>query len=212
MQYLLQNSIGFVMQSIEDKIKSRIYGNGRGWVFTPNHFFDLGSREAVAIALLRLSESGMIRSLARGLYDYPEMHNVMGKLHPSVNAIAKALVGNAKLRLQPSGAYAANLLGLSEQVPMKIVFLTDGASKTIRIGNQEIILKRTTPKSMSAAGRLSGLIIQALKYFGKTNIDSEIIDKLSARLSSDDKTQLMKDIPLAPVWIGAIMKKIAKSE
>jgi len=118
------------MQSIDSKIVSRIYGLGRGAVFVPSDFLDIGSRQAVDLALHRLVKKDMLRRLARGLYNYPKTHPVMGVLSPGPDAIAKALAGKDMIRLQPSGAYAANLLGLSTQVPARIVYLTDGPSRT----------------------------------------------------------------------------------
>jgi len=109
-------------QSIDSKVLSRIYGKKRGWVFTPIHFFDLGNRTAIDQSLGRLAKFGTIRRLARGLYDYPEKHTTLGYLPPNYERIAQALAGRDSLKIQPSGAYAANLLGLSEQVPAKIVF------------------------------------------------------------------------------------------
>ena len=96
-------------QSIDKKIISRIYGHGRGWVFTPDYFSDLGSRDAIASALKRHRQSGRIRQLARGLYDYPRTDSLLGMLTPSPDDVAKALAGRDAVRLQPSGAYAANL-------------------------------------------------------------------------------------------------------
>jgi len=195
-------------QSIENMIVSRIYGNKRGWVFTPSFFYDLGSRTAIAQSLLRLAKSGTIRRLTRGLYDYPIKHPDFGDLPPNYNRVAKALVGRDNLKIQPSGAYAANLLGLSEQVPAKIVFFTDGPNRKVQIGKQKIVLKRTTPKNMATAGRISGLVIQALRYLKQINVDSAIITKLKRRLSAEDKSMLMSDIRYAPVWIGNIFRKI----
>ena len=123
-------------QSIDNKIINRIYGHGKGWVFTPVHFSDLGSRDAVASALKRYRQSGHIRQLARGLYDYPRTDPDLGMLPPSPDAVARALAGRDAVRLQPSGAYAANLLGLSTQIPMKIVYFTDGRSRTVQIGKK----------------------------------------------------------------------------
>ncbi|MDB6109150.1 MAG: hypothetical protein JWR69_900 [Pedosphaera sp.] len=134
------------MKSIDAKMLSRIYGHGKGAVFTPNAFLDIGSRNAIDKALSRSAAKGTIRRLARGLYDYPKTHPNLGLLSPSPDTIAKALQDRDAIRLQPSGAYAANFLHLSDQVPAKIVFLTDGASKTVRIGKQEIRLQKTTPK------------------------------------------------------------------
>jgi hypothetical protein len=195
-------------QSIENKMVSRIYGNKRGWVFTPDCFYDLGSRVAVAQSLVRLAKSGTIRRLTRGLYDYPAKHPDFGVLPPNYDRVAQALVGRGNLKIQPSGAYAANLLGLTEQVPAKIVFFTDGPNRKVQISKQKIILKRTTPRNMATAGRISGLVIQALRYLKQINVDSTTITKLKRRLSDEDKSTLMSDIRYAPVWVGNIFRKI----
>ena len=197
------------MQTIDSKLISRIYGKKRGWAFSPREFMDLGNGKAVSKALQTLCDGGQIRRLARGLYDYPQVHPQLGLLLPTPDAIAHALAGKDSLRIQPSGAYAANLLGLSLQVPARVVFLTDGTDRKIQIGNQEIILKRTTPKNMATAGRVSGLVIQALRHLGKDHVDDEVIQKLNAKLTDDDRRTLMKDIKLAPAWIGNIIRRLA---
>ena len=139
-------------------------------VFTPSDFLDLGSRRAVDLALHRLNRRRILRRLARGLYEYPREHPELGILSPDIEKVAKALAGKDRIRLQPAGAYATNLLGLSEQVPARVVFLTDGASRKVKIGRQQIQLRRTTPRNMAAAGRLSGLLMQALRHLGKEHI------------------------------------------
>src|SRR3954449_2726096 len=135
-------------QNIESTILAAIRGRGRGSVFVPADFLELGSRAAVDVALHRLARKGTIRRLTRGVYDLPEEHPVLGLLQPSAEAVARALAGRDHLRLQPAGAYAANALGLSEQVPARVVFLTDGASRTVKIGPMTIELRRTTAKNM----------------------------------------------------------------
>ena len=195
-------------QTIDNMIVSRIYGRHRGWVFTPMQFLDLGSRMAVDQTLGRLTKAGIIRRLTRGLYDYPAKHPDFGDLPPNYDRVAQALVGRDNLKIQPSGAYAANLLGLTEQVPAKIVFFTDGPNRKVQIGKQTIVLKRTTPRNMATAGRISGLVIQALRYLKQGNIDSTVVAKLKRRLSDDDKNTLMSDIRYAPSWIGDIFRKI----
>ena len=196
------------MQSITAKIKKRIYRQNHGFVFTKSHFLDFGNRIAVAKALERLADSGAIRRLARGLYDYPAKHPALGDLPPNYRQIAQALAGRDNLKIQPSGAYAANLLGLTEQVPAKIIFLTDGANRIVQVKNQQIVLKRTTPKNMATAGKISGMIIQALRYLGKDHVDDKVIAILKKKLSGDDKRQLMRDFPYAPAWIGSIFKQL----
>lgn len=197
--------------SVGTAVLGRIHGHGSGWVFTPDHFRDLGSRDAVASALKRYKQSDKIRQLDRGLYDYPRTDDLLGVLLPSTDDIAKALTGRDAIRLQPSGAYAANLLGLSTQVPMKVVYLTDGRSRTVQVGNQQIILKHTTPRNMKAAGKISGLVIQALRHLGRDQVDDDVVNQLDQRLDDAARKQLMKDIRYAPSWIAEIFRQLVRS-
>ncbi|MCK5878701.1 MAG: hypothetical protein KAH24_02910 [Holophagae bacterium] len=194
--------------STNTKISKRISSHKRGWVFTPGDFKDLGTRQAIDLALMRQRDAGTIRQLARGLYDYPKTDTELGPLQPSTDDIAKALAGRDASRLQPTGAYAANLLGLSTQVPMKVVYLTDSLSRTLEVGNRQIILKRTTPRNMATAGKVSGLVIQAMRHLGKEGVDQQVIDQLDRVLDDQAKTQLMKDIRYAPAWIADIIHNL----
>jgi hypothetical protein len=199
-------------QSLESNILVRIRGSGRGSVFVPGDFLDLGSRQGVDFALHRLVKQGILRRLARGLYDYPKSHPQLGMLSPSVDEIAKVLAGRDRLRIQPAAAHAANLLHLSEQVPAKAVFLTDGPSRRVKVGTREIVLKRTTPRAMAAAGRMSGLIIQALKYLGQPHVTMERLAPLRKLLSEKDRAQLKQDIPLAPAWMHPFLQAVAEGK
>ena len=199
------------MQSSDNKLKNRIYGYGRGSVFTPNDFLDLGSRDAIDKALSRLTTRGVVRRLARGLYEYPREHPELGTLSPDIQKVAKALAGKHRIRLQPAGAYATNLLGLSEQVPAKIVFLTDGPSRVVKIGRQEIQLRRTTPRNMAAAGRLSGLLMQAFRHLGHQHITPQRMAHLKRTLPLKERRQLLKDLSLAPTWMHPFFRQLAES-
>jgi len=201
-----------VVKAMATKILSRIRGWGRGCVFTPRAFLDLGSRGAVDVTLTRLESSGLIRRLSRGLYDFPLVHPVMGTLAPTVEAVARALAGRDSVRLQPSGAYAANLLGLNQQVPSQVVFLTDGPSRSVQLGNRKIVLRRTTPRNMESAGRTSGLVIQALRHIGKDRVTPEMISHLRTVLSEKDRRRLAQDARYAPAWIATIMAGIAAED
>lgn len=197
-------------QSIINKVLTRIYSHGRGWVFTPMSFDDLGGASTLTTILQRLRDAGTIRQLDRGLYDYPRTDDLLGVLLPSTDDIAKALVGRDAIRLQPSGAYAANLLGLSTQVPMKVVYLTDGRSRTVQVGKQQIILKQTTPRNMKTAGKVSGLVIQALRHLGRDQVDNDVVNQLDQRLDDAARRQLMKDSRYAPAWIAEIFHQLVR--
>jgi hypothetical protein len=195
--------------SVDTQVLQRIQSQGAGWVFTPQDFADLGSRDAVATALRRHKAAGTLRLLGRGLYDLPRRHELLGELWPDIDAIKQALERKDGLRLQPTGVYAANLLGLSEQVPAKVVFLTDGASRVVKVGPTEIELKRTTPRHMASAGRLSGLVIQALRSFGQVHVQPQHVQRLRERLPASDRAGLLDDLPLAPAWMHPILRELA---
>ena len=199
-------------QSIESVIFSRIKRWGRGSVVLPANFLDLGSRQAVGVALHRLEKTKSIRRLSRGVYDYPMEDPLLGEMSPTIEAITKALSQRDRLRLQPTGAYALNLLGLSEQVPAKIVFLTEGESRTLKIGPMTIELRRTTPRNMASSGRLSGLIIQGLRSLGKDHVTKARIEKLKSTIPLKQRKELLKDIALAPAWMHSIFHELAESQ
>jgi hypothetical protein len=107
----------------------------------------------------------------------------------------------------PTGVYALNALGLSTQVPLNIVFLTDGAARTIKVGKRTIKLKKTTPKNLLAKGEISALVIQALREIGKDKATNEELQKIIDLLKKEVPKNLIHDIALAPEWIKEIMKK-----
>jgi hypothetical protein len=137
---------------------------------------------------------------------------VLGLLAPSAEAVARALAGRDRTRLQPAGAYAANALGLSEQVPAKAVFLTDGPARTLKIGPTTIQLRRTTPKNMEAAGRLSGLLIQAFRELGQEHVTRQRRDRLKRTLPAAERRELLKDLRLAPTWMHPIFRELAEEK
>ena len=195
----------------DSRVLDRIRGHGRGWVFTPAHLADLGSRNAVASALKRFKANGLIRQLARGLYDYPAQDPLLGTVAPSADAIARALVVRDAIRLQPSGAYAANMLGLSEQVPSRIVFLTDGTARKVKIGKREILLQHTTPRNMATVGRKSGTLIQALRYLGQEQVDDKVIATLRRHIADADRADIRKDLRHAPAWIADLLRPFTET-
>jgi hypothetical protein len=181
-------------------------------VFAPDTFALLGSRAAIDKALQRLVARGALRRLSRGLYDKPRHDELLGLLWPSVEAVVQALAGKDKLRTQPAGVYAANMLGLSEQVPAKVVLLTDGISRTVKAGPMQISFKRTTPRQMAAAGRLSGLLIQAFKSLGAPHITKVRIERLRQQVPAAERAQVLQDIALAPAWMRPFLREVARQE
>ena len=194
-------------KSIIDAVRSRILSKGRGWCFTPGHFRDLKSPTGVRTALVRLEAESVIRRLGHGIYEYPRVHPVLGTLPPQIDQVVKAIAEKNGIRVVPSGAHAANLIGFSEQVPAKNIFLTNGLSKKIKIGKMEIIFRTTTEKNLYATGKV-GIAIQALKNFGKNHIDQITRNRLKRFLNGTTQQELIKNLKYAPQWIQGIMFEV----
>jgi hypothetical protein len=199
-------------QTVENAIKSRIYGHGRGWIFTPKHFVDLGSPSAIRFVLFSLRKKNFIRRLSQGVYDYPAQHEVLGTLSPGVDAIAKALAEKYGFRIQPAGAYAANLIGISEQVPGRVIFMTDGPSKKVKVGKIEISFKHTSLNNMFAAGTPEGLVIQAFKFMGQSHIDPKVLAATKRLLKKSNRRDFEKNLKFAPAWIRKILFVLVEGE
>lgn len=195
------------MQSVESKILTKIKRTPRGALLFPEEFYLLGSSEAIRLALHRLEKKKEITRVAQGIYVCPKVSELIGEVLPSAEEVAEAIAKRDRIRTLPTGAYALNALGLSTQVPMKIVLLTDGSPRVIKVGKRTVKLKRTSPKNLLAKGSISRLVIQALKEIGNKKQTSAEEEKIIALLKTENRQHLMHDIALAPVWIQKIMKK-----
>jgi hypothetical protein len=126
---------------------------------------------------------------------------------PTAEEVAEAIAKRDRIRTLPTGSYALNALGLSTQVPMNIVLLTDGSPREIRVGKRKIKFKKTTPKNLLAKGKISRLVIQALKEIGNGKVTEAEEQKIVDMLRKENEKDLRHDIALAPVWIQKIMRK-----
>jgi len=197
------------MQSIENKILSRIYGNGRGWTFFQKDFSDLGSRTAIDNALTRLLEKGTIRRVLRGLYDYPRYSELLsGQLSPDLNQVARALARKFGWRIQPSGAAAMNMIGLSTQVPAKVVYLSDGPNKSYQVEQTTLIFENTALKDSGYKWPESSLIVQSLKSLGANHISDDVVDRIRKWLKPELRSKILKDTRSTSSWIYEAIKRI----
>ncbi len=196
------------METIANKILTRTKRHRAGWVFSARHLGDLGDRAAIDQALSRLAKDGRVRRLARGLYDVPKIHPVLGPLSPNADAVATAAAEQAGHRIQISPARAANVLGLSSQVPAKLLYLTDGSSRKIKVGNQVVYLKHAGPRALLGAGTKAGVALQALRAVGKDQVSDTVVRQLRANLPPDAKIGLRKLMHKAPRWTAPVIDAI----
>lgn len=198
------------MESPSHVILSAIYRKKPGWVFTPKEFSDVADPRTVGVILGRLVEQGTIRRLSRGLYDYPKTHPELGELYPTPDKVAQVIAERDHIRLMPSGAYAANLIGLSEQVPAKVVFLTDGKSRKFQLGKLSIEFRKASPRFLALAGKESGVVIQALRHLGEKHVGNREIEKLKNLLKPKTRKDLLQNLTIAPAWMRPIIKEIVQ--
>jgi hypothetical protein len=198
------------MQSVSDKILVRIRRRGRGLAFSSKDFLDIGSRASVDQTLSALTKAGEIRRITRGIYDYPRVNPELGgQLSPDYDSVAHAIARKNGVRIEPSGAWAANLLGLSTQVPAKIVYLSNGTSRTYQVGKQTISFQRVSPKELLPKSGPSTLVVQAIRYLGQEHVDDSVVDQLRDRLSPSERKALLRDARYSADWIYEVVKRIA---
>ena len=196
------------MTDLTVKVLKRVKAASPGAAFTPKAFGDLGNRAAVDQALSRLTKAGKIRRISRGVYDIPKNHPTLGPLSPDPDAVARAIAAQAGYRLQPTPARAANVLGLSSQVPAHIVYLIDGSSRKITVGNQIIHFKHAGPRALLGAGTPAGVALQAIRAFGPDHLTAGVIQQLRKSLPSDAKTGLKKLAHHAPQWMASAIDAV----
>ena len=198
--------------STHQTILRRVAKQGRGWAFTPHDFADLGDPRGIGMALTRLVRDGKIRRVARGLYDCPHPHPVLGQTGATADAVVDAVARGRHLRLLPSPQVAANQLGLTTQVPAQMIYQTDGAPSKVLLGKRQIVFRRNTGRNLALAGRASGLVAQALRDVGNGKVTSDTIQHLRQRLDAPAKKQLATDLALVPAWMRPIFLQITRAD
>lgn len=194
-------------ESTANKILQVIDRQPESSIFFPEDFADLGSPENVRKALERLQNRQKITRVAQGIYARPKQNAYIGPILPTAEEVAAAIAKRDRARTLATGSTALNALGLSTQVPMNIILLTDGTARTVKVGNRTIKFKKTTPRNLALKGAISSLVIQGFKAIGKGNLSDSDEQKLLTLLRKEKHEDLLHDIRLAPVWAQQIMKK-----
>ena len=199
------------MNNTREQIEKRITDAGPGYVFTRKDFQDISSTGSVGQILSRLEKDGFIRRIGRGLFDRPKSNPALGgELSPDIDQVAKAIARKFRWSILPYGNLAANRLGLSQQVPAKFIYLSNGPTKQIKIGNRTIHFRHARPKEIYADSAISGIVVQALRNIGKGNVGDDTIAHLKQTLSTEDKKELLNNIHFSTEWIYEIVQRIAK--
>ncbi len=180
-----------------------------GQLLFPSEYFDIGTPEAIHMAFSRLIRQNTLTRLGKGIYLKPKTDPQLGLVYPSLEEIARKIAEKEKVVIRPTGSYALNKLGLSTQVPTKVVFLTNGSSRTIRIGKGTITFKSTTPKKLAAKSDLVFLAIQALIELGEKGTTDKITETLYNVLKNEGAASIRADARSAPNHVARTLYLIA---
>ncbi len=194
------------MQTTHNHIENKIKKSSKGKIFFAEDFLKFGSAENIRQVLRRLEEQGVLVRLAHGIYLVPKKDELLGTVYPSSEEIAKEIAKRDKARIAPTGAMAMYLLGLSTQIPLHAVYLTDGAQREIKIRKSIIKFKKTAPRNLAVKDELLQLIIQTYKITGEKNISEDFEEKLTVYIKKIDEKVLMSQLKYAPVWIQKRIK------
>lgn len=196
---------------LSQKILARIYGKGRGHVFTPKDFLDLANHATVRQSLTRFAAAGTIRRLLRGVYDYPAFSDFLkAPASPDPDAIARAIARTHGWTLLPAGETALNLLGLSTQVPAQWQYFSDGPSKRYEWNGGTIIFTRRANREIAGLSPKTVLVVQALKSLGKDRVDTGVMARLQRNLDQKERTQAVEEARYVTAWVYEIIKRLAE--
>ena len=183
----------------------RIEGLDAESVFFVSDFLDISSDKEISKMLSELEVQGVVTRLAKGIYCKPRMTR-FGPLYPDVRTIVEAVAQRDHAQVLPSGATAANRLGLSEQVPMKFTFITSGSSRVLTVGKQEVRLRRAVPRNFAYRTQLAALMVQALKATGEQNVGHEELWALKRVIDANpEKEAFRQDVQQMPIWMKKIL-------
>jgi len=198
------------MNSIHQEVTGQINTLQPGTIVFPTDFRGIGTDDEVRQALSRLTREGKLERLAHGIYFLPKIHPTFGKLQRSMEEVAEAVAVNEHMRIKPAGAYALNKLRLSTQVPARLVYITDGQARQIKIGKGGVRFKPVSPKKFGMKGPISSLLIQGLEEIANSQVTPEMEDRIKELLQQETTDNLNYDLKLAPARINDFIAKLLK--
>ncbi len=194
-------------EPVNKQIETKIKQSKPGKIFLPSDFKDLGTSAAIRKTLSRLVEQNLLVRMGQGIYVIPIHDKIFGPTLPSIEEIAKSLAKKEYVKIMPTGQYALNKIGLSTQVPMKMIFLTNGTKKKITIGNSTLVFQPTTTKKLAMVGSISSLLLLGLEEVDLQKLTKSDIEKIINLLKKEDTKKLKHDIKLAPSKISDFVIK-----
>lgn len=198
-------------KSVKNQVQTKISKASFGEIFFLDDFEKYGSADNIRKVLSRFEKEDVVERLAHGIYIKPKKDPLLGTLYPNIEEIAREIAKRDKARIAPTGVMALYLLGLTTQVPLKAVYLTDGSQREVKIGNRAIKFKRTVPKSFAIKDELLHLIVQAFREKGQREITEEFLKTIKYSIAKLDEKVMRNQLGYAPVWIQKQINNLYRS-
>lgn len=196
-----------MINNAKNQIEAKIHNSSRGELFFADDFINYGSTDNIRKVLSRLEKENVLERLSYGIYIKPKKDPLLGLIYPSLEEIAKQIAQRDKARITPTGVWALYLLGLTTQVPLKAVYLTDGSQREVKIGSRTIKFKRTAPKIFAIKDELLRLIVQAFREIGQKEVTDDFVKGILPLIYKLDDKVVQSQLRYAPVWIQKLIKK-----
>lgn len=176
-------------------------------IFFITDFINLGAAETIRKILIEATITGILEKAGHGIYFKPKISR-FGKVPVPLEKIAKEIAERDKCEILPAGPTAANLIGLSPQVPMNLYYITTGSSRTLRIGARKIMFRHVSPKNFASKGKVIPLLIQGMREIGQENISNSEYDAIKRFIDKQQDPDFHEDLLLAPAWIQRVINKL----
>ena len=191
-------------------IKNYLEEIHEGEPFTTGSLRHFATADNLRQILNRLVKSGEIRRISRGVYVKPKHVPRLGETLPLIGEIAEIIAKSTGETVLIHGAEAARQLGLTTQIPMRLVLYTSGNSREVKVKNQSIFLKHVSPSKLIAPGTITGTVISALIYLGQNHVAQVTLQKIKEQLTAEDFKTLLKQIEYMPAWLANIFYHFQK--
>ena len=176
-----------------------------GTPMTAKMWLRLGNRAALDQALSRLSRRGKLLRAGRGVYVAP-VTSRFGSRAPAAQKVVEELSMQRGETIVPSGASAANALGLTTQVPTRTVYLTSGRSRKITLGKQIIHLQHAPAWQLTLAKEPAGEIVRALAWAGPEKVGMAL-KEIEAKVPRSEFQRISQQISLLPLWMATALSQ-----
>lgn len=194
--------------NVTREVMSQIAKREPGALIFISDFAYLNNNELVGKILSKSEKLNKLVRLSNGIYFKPQ-YSRFGIIYPSTEEVIEAIANRDKAKILPTGSTAMNMLGLSTQVPMNAVYITDGSARVINIGKRKVTLRRSVPKNFAYKGSIMPLLVQALKSIGKENITDQNMSIIRHLFYSYPENETIQhDLQLSPGWIKKLLLPI----